>query len=435
MTTAAELLLVRAEQDAPALLFGDQAWSYRQLVEEGRRRVALFDELHESGRPPHIGVLLDNVPDYVFWLVRSGALRVRDRRHQLDVPRCTSSLSSSSTRTANCWSPRADSNLCSTGAGNPIPNDRVLVVDRPAYARRIEAASPADVDRAIAEDDLFLLIFTSGSTGLPKAVRCTQGRIARTGAHVATIAELTAADVVYSPAAVLPLQLAVHRLVVGDHRGDPDLDPARGSRRRTRWRTSGSSAPPSSPTQARCSTTSSPFPKAPDDADAPLRLAIGNEASERDIKEFARRFGCKVRDSYGSTEGVIIIRRDPSMPAGALGIADDSVRVINPETGRECPPGDLRARRARSLNLEQAVGEIVETEPSTGFEGYYRNEEATQAPGSATAGTGQATSRTATRTAGSTSPGARTSGSASTARTSLPVRSRRSSAATPTYAR
>ena len=57
-------------------------------------------------------------------------------------------------------------------------------------------------------------------------------------------------------------------------------------------------------------------PEQPDDADNPLRLAIGNEASDRDIREFSRRFGCNVRDSYGSTEGIIIIRRDPSMPDG-----------------------------------------------------------------------------------------------------------------------
>jgi fatty-acyl-CoA synthase len=117
--------------------------------------------------------------------------------------------------------------------------------------------------------------------------------------------------------------------------------------------------------------------EAPDDADVPLRLAIGNEASEHDIREFARRFGCNVRDSYGSTEGVIIVRRDPTMPAGALGTADESVKVLDPETGEVCP----RARiddSGRVVNLDQAVGEIVETEPTSGFEGYYRNEAATQ---------------------------------------------------------
>ena len=119
-------------------------------------------------------------------------------------------------------------------------------------------------------------------------------------------------------------------------------------------------------------------PEAPDDADSTLRLAMGNEASERDIKEFARRFGCTVRDSYGSTEGVIIVRRDRSMPAGALGRADDSVRVMDPETGQESPRA-ITSPEGKVLNLDEAVGEIVETAPSSGFEGYHKTEAATNA--------------------------------------------------------
>jgi fatty-acyl-CoA synthase len=107
-----------------------------------------------------------------------------------------------------------------------------------------------------------------------------------------------------------------------------------------------------------------------------LRLAIGNEASLKDIREFARRFGCTVRDSYGSTEGIIIIRRDPSMPDGALGAADPSVKVLNAETGGESPPVEF-GPDGRPTNLDEAIGEIVETRPTSGFEGYYKNEGAT----------------------------------------------------------
>ncbi len=141
-----------------------------------------------------------------------------------------------------------------------------------------------------------------------------------------------------------------------------------------------------------------------------------------DIKAFARRFGCAVRDSYGSTEGMIIIRRDPSMPDGALGSAADTVKVIDPDTMRECPPLAVGAD-GRSANLEEAVGEIVETAPSTGFEGYYKNPDATSTRfrnGWYWSGT----SATGTTTAGSTSPGGRTNGSGSTARTSRRLRSR-----------
>jgi len=116
-------------------------------------------------------------------------------------------------------------------------------------------------------------------------------------------------------------------------------------------------------------------PPSPDDATSPLRLAIGNEASESDIRNFAARFHCQVRDSYGSTEGMIIIRRDESMPRGSIGRADDSIAVCDPDTGRECPRAELDDG-GRLLNGDVAVGEIVNRAPGDGFEGYYRNEEA-----------------------------------------------------------
>jgi len=116
-------------------------------------------------------------------------------------------------------------------------------------------------------------------------------------------------------------------------------------------------------------------PPSPDDATSPLRLAIGNEASESDIRNFAARFHCQVRDSYGSTEGMIIIRRDESMPRGSIGRADDSIAIYDPDTGRECPRADLDGD-GRLRNADAAVGEIVNTAPGDGFEGYYRNEEA-----------------------------------------------------------
>ena len=44
-------------------------------------------------------------------------------------------------------------------------------------------------------------------------------------------------------------------------------------------------------------------PERPDDHENPLRVAFGNEASDRDIAEFGRRFDCTVWDGFGSTEG------------------------------------------------------------------------------------------------------------------------------------
>lgn len=68
MTTAAEILRGRSDDDSVAFCFGEREWTYPQVVEEAARRVALYDLLQDPDRPPHIGVLLDNGPDYLFWL-------------------------------------------------------------------------------------------------------------------------------------------------------------------------------------------------------------------------------------------------------------------------------------------------------------------------------------------------------------------------------
>src|SRR5438445_12487815 len=66
------------------------------------------------------------------------------------------------------------------------------------------------------------------------------------------------------------------------------------------------------------------------------------------------------------------------MPEGALGTADATVKVLNPETGQECQPVTFAPDNDSPTNLEEAIGEIVETAPTSGFEGYYNNDDATQ---------------------------------------------------------
>jgi fatty-acyl-CoA synthase len=375
MTTVADILRGRADSDATALLFGDDVWTYRELVEEAGRRAALFGELRDDGRPPHIGVLLENVPDYLFWLAAAAlsggvlvGINATYRGEQLGLL----------VRHTNCQLLVTASGLAPLldGVDTGVGADRMLVVDAPEYAARLAAYPPTVRDRPAGEDDLLLLIFTSGSTGLPKAVRCTQGRLARTGAHVASIAQLGPGDAVYAPLPFFHSSSLFTGWASAITAGVPIATRARFSASNTL------------PDIRRYSVTMMTYtgkvlnyilatPDRPGDADNPLRLAIGNEASARDIREFARRFGCAVRDSYGSTEGIIIISRDPSMPEGALGSASPSVKVLDPETGQECPPVTF-GPDSRPVNLAEAIGEIVETQPAGGFEGYYRNQEATR---------------------------------------------------------
>jgi fatty-acyl-CoA synthase len=375
VTTIADVLRARAADDSVAFLFGDSAWTYRRFTEEASRRAGLFDELRDGDRPPHIGVLLDNVPDYLLWLgaaVLSGSvvagINSTYRGDQLGML----------VRHTDCQvlvTDRASQTLLG-GADHGVAEDRVLVIDSDEYVSRV-AAQPADLPtRPVHDDDLLLLIFTSGSTGLPKAVRCTQGRLARTGAHVATIAELGHDDVIYSP---LPFFHSSSLFTGWSSAITAGIPIA------TRPRFSASNTLPDI---RRFGVTMLTYtgkvlnyilatPEKPDDSESRLRLAIGNEASTRDIREFARRFGCTVRDSYGATEGIIIIRRDPSMPETALGTSDPTVKVMDPETGEECPPVEF-GPDGHPTNLDRAVGEIVETAPTAGFEGYYNNDEATR---------------------------------------------------------
>jgi fatty-acyl-CoA synthase len=116
-------------------------------------------------------------------------------------------------------------------------------------------------------------------------------------------------------------------------------------------------------------------PEQPDDADNPLRLVFGNEANERDIDGFARRFGCTVVDSYSSTENAVIVQRVPEMPPGSLGRPLEGVKVLDPVTMAETPDAEFGPDGAL-LNAEAATGELVNTAGAGAFAGYYRDPDA-----------------------------------------------------------
>jgi fatty-acyl-CoA synthase len=54
------------------------------------------------------------------------------------------------------------------------------------------------------------------------------------------------------------------------------------------------------------------------------------------------------------------------------------VVVVSPDTGEVCPPAQVDAQ-GRLTNAGEAIGEIVDRGGAPGFEGYYRNDEATSA--------------------------------------------------------
>jgi fatty-acyl-CoA synthase len=114
----------------------------------------------------------------------------------------------------------------------------------------------------------------------------------------------------------------------------------------------------------------------PDDGDNPLRVAFGNEASDRDIAEFGRRFGCTVWDGFGSTEGAVIITREDDCPPGSVGRGFPGVAVYDPQTVQECPTAVFDSHGALA-NPDEAIGELVNTTGAGLFGGYYNDPDAT----------------------------------------------------------
>lgn len=370
--TFAALLAARADDDARALWFEERSWTWREVVAEARRRAGLLAELRVDG-PWHVGLALENTAEHLFWwfgcaLAGATGVGVNPTRRGPDLARDITFT--------DCQVLVVDASRRALleGLEHPVPQQRVLHVDEASYGARLAGATPAG-DGAARPDDVFSLVFTSGTTSAPKAVICSQGRMGRIAVQQAERRELSGDDVFY---VVMPMfhsnalmagiapAVAVGGTIVLRRRFSASawLDDVR----RYGVTFFNYVGKPLSYVLAT--------PEAADDADNPLRIAFGNEAAESDIAAFARRFDCRVIDSFGSSEGEIQILRTPDTPAGSLGVAPTPATIVaDPETGAECPRAVFDGS-GRLLNAEDAVGEIVNRDGGALFEGYWNNPEA-----------------------------------------------------------
>jgi fatty-acyl-CoA synthase len=115
-------------------------------------------------------------------------------------------------------------------------------------------------------------------------------------------------------------------------------------------------------------------PEAPDDRDNRLRLGYGTEASWKDIETFEHRFGCRLVEGFGMSEGGgLQIRWNPEGPRDSIGRpAVPTIQIVNPVTLEVSPPAEFD-ESGHLLNAADAIGELVNTEGLALFEGYYRN--------------------------------------------------------------
>jgi fatty-acyl-CoA synthase len=375
-------------RDRPAVKFGDRVWTHCEYVQEASRWAQLFLARAPAGRALHVGVLLDNTPDYLFALggaALTGAAVVglnhtrRDDHLLHDIEHTHVGLIVTEPHHASLLEPivgrlptEADNLLVSSrfvDGGDPAPS-----VGKP-LEDALAGVAAADPGLEPDPDTLWGLIFTSGTSAAPKAVICSQRRFMVTGNRMGMIMDLGPDDVGY---VCMPL-FHSNALMVG---WAPSIvyGASVGLGRRfsaSRWladvRRYGSTY---------FNYTGKPLayllatPELPDDADNPLRVAFGNEGAPEVVAAFSRRFGVDVIDAYGATEGGVAVDRDAEERVGALGKVVPAVKVVD-EEGKERPRARFEGD-GRLLNAEECVGEIVNTAGAGPFEGYYNNAEANE---------------------------------------------------------
>ena len=376
--TIAGLLLARAEDDHTALLFEDQRWSWRELVLQAATRSALMQQLRPREpreRPWHVGVLLENTPEYIF-LIAAAALcgatvvGINPTRRGAELAADIRGTDCAMIVTDGAYGDLLD------GIGHGVP--QILDAGSSGYAgllathRGVAAGATAE---GLDPRSALLLLFTSGSTGAPKAVICSTGRWAFIS-QVNPI-KFTRDDVAYNAMPVFHGNALMSAL-------GPCLANGAAFAMRRRFSASGFL-----PDIRRFGATFFNYvgrslayvlaqPERPEESDNRLRFGFGTEASARDRAEFSRRYGCPLLESYGSSEGTCYIICVPGTPDGALGVPQQgfTVEIVN-ALGGVCPPARLDASGV-VLNPEEAIGEIVSRGAAARFEGYYNNPGASQ---------------------------------------------------------
>jgi acyl-CoA synthetase (AMP-forming)/AMP-acid ligase II len=363
-------------RDRAAIRFGDRVWTHGEFVAESCRWANLFLTRRIEGKPFHVAVLLDNIPEYLFAFggaALSGATIVglnHTRRgehllHDLQHTHCGLLV----------YEPAHRELIEPIEANLGLPDGNVLVV---GDSLDDALASSGLADRGIEPDvdSIWALIFTSGTSDAPKAVICTQRRLLVTGNRMRMMLGIEPEDVGY---VCMPLFHSnavmvgwAPSVVAGASVGLARKFSASGWLRDVRhygatyWNYTGK------PLAYILAT-----PEQPDDADNTLRVAYGNEGAPQLVEAFSKRFDVRVIDAFGATEGGVAVTRVDHAPPGALGLVGDSVKVVD-EDGHELPRAEFD-EHGRLVDAQGCVGEIVNTAGVGPFEGYYNNDAANAA--------------------------------------------------------
>jgi fatty-acyl-CoA synthase len=369
--TVQELLRAKMNDESVAVAAGDRTWTWREHLADAAAEASALIALADPARPMHIGALMTNSPA----MLRSMAAAALGGYVLcgLNTTRRGAGLLADARR-ADCQILLVDSDHADLLDGVDFSGITVLDVTLPRYAEAVAEAPPLVPHRTVCGADTFTMIFTSGTSGDPKAVPFAHAMAVLCGASLAGQFDITASDVCYlsmplfhsngvaagwavavvGGATMVPAKFSPTRLLADVRRYGVTYMNYVGK-----------------PLALVLAT-----PEEPDDADNTLRAAFGNEATERDIAEFAQRFGCRVVDSFGSSEFAVVVMREDGCPPGSIGKGYPGVAVYHPETVTECAVA-VFDEHGSLANFDEAVGELVNTYGVGGFAGYYNDPAAT----------------------------------------------------------
>jgi fatty-acyl-CoA synthase len=357
------------------LRFEDATWTFVETLQAASAYAHLFLSRRDPGQPFHVGLLLENRPEFVLAELGAGLcgaviVGLNPTRRGDPLARDIAHADCQLVLTEERFAPQLAESLAAPGAPGPV------ALSAETSLRDAQALQPEDDPGvAVDADALALLVFTSGTTGGPKAVQRSHGKLDLMAHGAASMmCQATPDDVVYCAMPLFHANAQILALGVALAAGCQLVLSRRFS------------ASGFLPDVRRYGCTlfpyvGSPFayvmatPERPDDADTPLRLAYGNEAPRQYVDAFARRFGCRVVDGYGASEVGVSFSRNDSDPPGALGLGGPGVEILD-DDGRPCATARFD-EHGRLVNSEAAIGEIVNTAGTGLFEGYYKNAEAT----------------------------------------------------------
>lgn len=374
MQTYAEVVRGRAHDEHEGLRFEGRSWSWAEIVAEAATRASILRTIEPGpGRSQvHVGVLLQNTPDFVFWLL--AAALTGDVVVGINPTRRGSELTHDMAH-ADCDLLVSEPLYLAADDRPelPVPAERVFDVESSAYAALLQAHAGAELPTENPDPAaIYLLLFSSGSTGAPKAVICTQGRLGSLTLSMRDRISLhrDSVNYLYLPlfhGHAIMMNLATAAQVGATIFMVRKFSASRFARDIREQKVTFLNY------VGRVLSYVLAQPENPRDRDNALEVAFGSEASPAEGLAFQERFGCEVREGYGASEGMIRIVPVPGAPAGSLGLpANGVVAVIRSDDGAECP----RARfdgDGRLLNAEEATGEIVVVGAGARFEGYYNN--------------------------------------------------------------